>query len=120
MGDSPRILIAEDEEFIVMLLEDMLSEEGYSVTSVSSLGDALNILDTECFDAAVLDVNLRGEAVFPLAGRLSKLGVPFAFATGGDNESIPAQFRAYPVLSKPYSAVTFIDGVASLVASAKS
>jgi CheY-like chemotaxis protein len=120
MGDNSRILIAEDEEFIVMLLEDMLSDEGYRVTSVTNLDDALNILETECFDAAILDVNLRGSPVFPLASRLSQLGVPFAFATGGDNESIPAEFRAHAVLSKPYSAETFIGGVASLVASTKS
>jgi DNA-binding response OmpR family regulator len=120
MGEVPHILIAEDEEFIVMLLEDMLSDEGYRVTSVNRLDDALNILKTESFDAAVLDVNLRDAPVFPLAARLRELDVPFAFATGGGNDSIPEQFQNYPVLTKPYSAATFIEGVASLVVSAKS
>ena len=120
MGDGPRILIAEDEEFIIMLLEDILSDEGYRVTSANRLDDALNILETECFDAAILDINLRDAPVFPLAARLRELDVPFAFATGGSNEAIPAQFQNYPVLSKPYTAAAFIDGVASLVVAAKS
>ena len=120
MGDGPHILIAEDEEFIVMLLEDMLSDEGYRMTSVNRLDDALKILNTESFDAAVLDVNLRDAPVFPLAERLRGLDVPFAFATGGGNDSIPESFQSYPVLCKPYSAATFIQGVASLLVPAKS
>ena len=120
MGDGPRILIAEDEEFIIMLLEDILSDEGYRVTSANRLDDALNMLETEHFDAAILDINLRDAPVFPLAGRLRELDVPFAFATGGGLDSIPVQFQDRPVLSKPYTAATFIEGVASLVVSAKS
>jgi CheY-like chemotaxis protein len=120
MGDGPHILIAEDEEFIIMLLEDILSDEGYRVTSANRLDDALNILETESFDAAILDINLRDAPVFPLAERLRELDVPFAFATGGVLDSIPAQFQNCPVLSKPYTAATFVEGVASLVVSAKS
>ena len=120
MGDGPHILIAEDEEFIIMLLEDILSDEGYRVTSANRLDDALSMLETERFDAAILDINLRDAPVFPLAGRLSELDVPFAFATGGGLDSIPVQFQDRPVLSKPYTAATFIEGVASLVVSAKS
>lgn len=119
MSDGPHILIAEDEEFIIMLLEDILLDEGYRVMSANRLDDALNMLETECFDAAVLDINLRDAPVFPLAVRLRELDVPFAFATGGGSDAIPAQFKTYPVLSKPYTAATFIEGVAALVVSAK-
>jgi DNA-binding response OmpR family regulator len=62
---------------------------------------AAALLDREAIDVGLLDVNLGGEMVFPIARALADRGVPFIFLTGYDEESLPAAWRDRPLLEKP-------------------
>lgn len=99
-----RVLVVEDDSAVAMLIEDMLEELGYQIAaSAPRLANAFEIIDTLDFDVAILDVNVDGEPVFPLAQRLSEQGKPIVFSTGYGRAGLPAEFAACPVLAKPFS-----------------
>ncbi|MCT7377307.1 response regulator [Chelativorans salis] len=99
-----RVLVAEDEGPIALMIEDMLQDLGCEIAaSVARLGDAREIAATENLDLAVLDVNLGGHAVFPVAEILRERQIPFVFSTGYGASGLPHEFSAYPVLGKPFS-----------------
>jgi CheY-like chemotaxis protein len=78
-----RVLVAEDEALVAFQLEDMLAELGCAVIGPASrVGQALDLLGRERVDAAVLDVNVAGELVYPVADALTAQGLPYIFATG--------------------------------------
>ena len=98
------ILVVEDEPLIAMMLEDFLESLGHSVTATcESVSDALTEADKGGFDLAILDVNLKGESVWPVATRLREKNVPFVIATGGHVDPPPAEFANVPVIEKPYT-----------------
>ena len=98
------ILVVEDEPLIAMMLEDFLESLGHSVTATcESVADALAEADKGGFDLAILDVNLKGEGVWPVASRLREKNVPFVIATGGHVDPPPAEFANVPVIEKPYT-----------------
>jgi len=115
MVEKSHVLMAEDEVFIAMMLEDILADEGYRVSGVTTLADGLLAAEDGHFDAAILDVNLGKDMVFPLAERLRDQGVPFLFASGYGNEVIPASFSEYSVLLKPFDSRTLLLALADLV-----
>lgn len=89
------------------LVEELLKDLGCSsVWLASNPGRALQIVAEQHPDAAVLDVNLGGQPVFPLAERLAAQGVPFIFATGYGRTGIPGRWAATPVIQKPFDAAT--------------
>ena len=97
-----RILVAEDEYLLADALADALIALGAKVIGpIGGLAEALALVATAPIDGAVLDINLRGEMVFPLADTLAASGVPYVFATGYGQESIPERYRDVPTLSKP-------------------
>jgi CheY-like chemotaxis protein len=99
-----RILLVEDEAGVAMLIEDMLEELGcVLVASVAHLTQAYEVMESAAFDLAILDVNVSGEQVFPLASKLAARGIPLVFSTGYGMAGIPADMRAYPVLAKPFA-----------------
>jgi CheY-like chemotaxis protein len=79
-----RVLVVEDEPLIAMLLEDMLSDLEVTIAGVAeSVPAALDLLQgLEEVDGAILDMNLRGRSVEPVAEALAKRGIPFVFASG--------------------------------------
>jgi len=98
-----RVLVVEDESIVSFLLEDMLSELGCRVIGLASnVRQALAMLAQVRPDAAVLDVNLRGEMAFPIADRLQSDAIPFVFATGYGARGIPERWRKCPVVQKPF------------------
>jgi CheY-like chemotaxis protein len=100
-----RILIVEDEPLVAMLIEDMLENLGIIVAGVArtlSQGLAMAGDETLEFDGAVLDVNLGGEQVFPIAERLAARDAPFIFATAYGPAGIIKSFAHRPTLTKPY------------------
>jgi DNA-binding response OmpR family regulator len=115
MSHKPHVLMVEDEMFIAMVLEDLLSDAGYQVHGVSSLAEGLKVSQSEAFDAAILDVNLGRDLVFPLADQLREQGVPFVFASGYGKEEIPQDFHAYDTLLKPYDSKSLLNAVATLL-----
>jgi len=97
------ILVVEDDYMIAADLARSLEDLGVNVVGpVGSVADALALLvDKLALDAAVLDVDLGGERVFPVADALQKLDVPFVFATGYDHWIIPTTYTDIPRLEKP-------------------
>ena len=98
-----RILVVEDELMIRMLLEDMLGELGHTVAAAAArIDEALEAAKTAKVDLAILDVNLNGEPISPVADALVARGVPFVFATGYGEHGLPAPYRDRPTLKKPF------------------
>jgi PAS domain S-box-containing protein len=99
---SHRMLIAEDEALVAIMMEDIALEFGWSVVGpFARTADALAAAKAEPVDAAILDVSLNGELVYPVADVLAGRGVPFVFTTGYGAESIDRRFAHIPVLQKP-------------------
>lgn len=115
MTQKPQLLMAEDEVFIAMMLEDILSDEGYQVRGVTTLAEGLSVVEQSDFDAAILDVNLAKDQVFPLAERLQQKGVPILFASGYGSEEIPEEFSNCEVLLKPFDTKMLLAALAKLV-----
>jgi CheY-like chemotaxis protein len=109
-----RILIVEDEVLIAMLLEDLLQDLGSEVVGpASNVSDALELTAREKPDAAVLDVNLGSERVYPVADALKQFGIPFVFATGYGQEGLDGAYIGHPTIKKPFDAQTFGKELAS-------
>jgi CheY-like chemotaxis protein len=101
--DGLRVLVVEDEMMVSMLIEDMLIDLGCTVVGpVSRLDEAIELAKGGGLDCAVLDVNLGGQPIFPLADLLRAQGAPFAFATGYGDAGLREVDRGSPVLQKPF------------------
>lgn len=99
-----RVLIVEDESLLSMMMEDILCDLGWEVpANVSSISAALHALHDEEFDLALLDVNIAGEDVFPVADILSDRNVPVVFTTGYGARGIREDLRHHLVLEKPFT-----------------
>ena len=97
-----RILVVEDEALVAMALRESFNEMGFVVIGpFSRISEAMNALRTNQVDAAVLDINLGGEMVYPLADVLKAARIPFAFVTGYGAEEVKARYASIPVLQKP-------------------
>jgi DNA-binding response OmpR family regulator len=98
-----RILLAEDEFLVALSTTDWLESAGYEVVGpVSRMALALGLARSETLDAALLDINLAGEMVWPVAEALERRGVPFLFLSAYVPLSvIPVKFAAIPRLDKP-------------------
>ncbi len=102
-----RVLVVEDEALVAMLLEDMVADAGHDhAFTAGSVPEALDYVRDHPaeFDFAVLDVNLGGQASYPVAEALAQAGKGFAFSTGYGPGSLPEAWRDRPVLSKPFGA----------------
>lgn len=100
-SDQHKILLVEDEELVALELSAELSRLGWAVVGpAGTLAEARALLSKD-FDAAVLDVNLRGRLVYPVAEELEKLSVPFVFCTGYEKADPEGRFPGVPVIRKP-------------------
>jgi CheY-like chemotaxis protein len=114
-----RILVVEDEYLIRMLLEDMLTDLGHTIAgAVGTIAEAKELATTGEFDCAVLDVNLDGQEIFPVADILIKRGLPFVFVTGYGEGSLPQAYRGRPTLQKPFQAERLEQTLVSMLAKA--
>lgn len=99
-----RVLVVEDEAAISMLLEDMLLNFGCDVVGPAArLATALEMAEGESFDVAILDVNVAGEPIYPVAETIAKRALPLIFSTGYGGAGIREPFRDRPVVQKPFS-----------------
>jgi PAS domain S-box-containing protein len=103
--EGKRILIIEDEPLVSMEMESDLEAAGCEVIGpAATLEEAKTLVDDSDYDAALLDVNLKGQPVDELATLLTKKNCPFAFVTGYGRDALPSGFRGAIVLGKPFSA----------------
>ena len=115
-NDSPmkglRILVVEDQAPIALQLEDMLIESDCEVVGPASrVGQALDLLNEQPVDAAVLDLNIAGELVYPVADALDARRLPYIFSTGYSPSDLAAPYQCRRVLQKPFSRRVFIKAM---------
>lgn len=110
MSDAPsatpplrgvRLLVVEDDVLVYMLLEDMLAELGCELVPAAHAKEAMALAAGETLDAALLDINLRGETSYAVADELAQRGIPFAFVTGYGSTAVSEDYRDRPLLQKP-------------------
>lgn len=98
-----RVFVVEDEFIVLLQLEHMLLDLGCEIAGAASrLPDALAMIAERSMDAAVLDINLGGTKVYPVADLLAARKVPIVFSTGYGNAGVIASWRGQPILQKPY------------------
>ena len=109
------VLIVEDDIFIALDLERVLDYAGCGVVGpAASVELALAKISVTKLDAALLDVNLGQELVFPVADRLSAEGIPFIFVTG-EPRTVPERHWMRPVITKPYQAPAVLEALAAVM-----
>ncbi|MCS6625587.1 response regulator [Roseibacterium beibuensis] len=108
-----RVLIVEDESLVAMLLETILEDMGcVAVGPAATVDEGMKMAaDAEPIDAALLDVNVAGKQVFPIAEALKTRGVPFVFSTGYGESGLPDDWRGHPTLQKPFTEAAVRDAL---------
>jgi CheY-like chemotaxis protein len=98
-----KVLVVEDETIVAMLLEQMLEELGCTIAgAVGQVAAATEVARSTDADLAILDMNLGGHSVDPVAEALDARKVPFVFASGYGEDGLSARWRGRPVLAKPF------------------
>ena len=100
-----RVLVVEDEALVAMLLEAMLEDMGcVPVGPIGDIDEALAAIEADnALDAALLDVNVAGREVFPVAAALKAKGVAFVFSTGYGEGGLPEEWRGQSTIQKPFT-----------------
>ncbi|PZU61890.1 MAG: response regulator [Brevundimonas sp.] len=108
-----RVLIVEDESLVAMLLETILEDMGCTpVGPAANIDEGVAIVRDEAdLDAALLDVNVAGRQVFPVAEALKARGVPFVFSTGYGEGGLPDEWRGNPTIQKPFTETAVRDAL---------
>lgn len=99
-----RVLVVEDESLVAMLLETILEDMGCEpVGPAATVEEGLRLAADGPIDAALLDVNVAGRQVFPVAEALRERAVPFVFSTGYGEGGLPDEWRGHATLQKPFT-----------------
>ncbi len=108
------VLLVEDEAMIRMMVADMLDELGYSIAAeTGEINEAIRLAGSTEFDIAILDVNVNGKVISPVADLLKARNRPFIFATGYGAQGVPEHYRDRPALQKPFQ----IESLKSIIES---
>jgi DNA-binding response OmpR family regulator len=106
------VLLVEDEVMIRMMVADMLEELGYTIAGeAGDIDEAVRLVQATDFDIAILDVNVNGKVITPVAEAVQLRGRPFVFATGYGSQGVPAKFRDRPTLQKPFQIETLARAI---------
>src|ERR1700726_4744165 len=101
------IFLVEDEVMIRMMVADMLQELGYSIAAeAGEINEAIRLAQSAEFDLAILDVNVNGKVISPVADLITARNRPFIFATGYGSSGLPEGNRNRPALQKPFQIET--------------
>ena len=99
---SQQILIVEDKHFMTDQTRRVFETSGAVIIGPArSVDKALDLLEQVRIDAAILDINLDPEAIFPLVDKLDERGVPFVFVTGDEKSAMPGRYRGFVLCDKP-------------------
>jgi len=97
------VLVVEDEVMIRMMVTDMLVDLGHSIAAeAGEIDEALRLAESADFDLAILDVNVNGRTIEPVARAVERRKVPLLFSTGYSVDALPESFRGHPSLQKPF------------------
>ena len=114
--EGRKILVVEDSPVVAPFTADVLGELGYEVVGPApNMAAARDLVDGEEFDAAVMDIHIRGERVFPLCELLEQKRVPFALTSGYADWNMPDKWSDKPRLQKPYTMDEVRDLVSNLL-----
>ena len=117
-ADLKRALVVEDEIMVAMYVEDLLDELGIEVAEIATgLEQALPLAREGTFDFAILDINLAGEASFPIAAVLRKRGIPFLFASGYGSKGLIDEFQNAVRIQKPFLGQELAQAIAKITIS---
>jgi CheY-like chemotaxis protein len=116
-----RILVVEDEILVYMLIESVLEEHDCkALPPAPRLPAAVQMAERDEFDAAILDLNLAGEVVYPVAEILSRRALPFVFLTGYGEGALDERFKGRPVVQKPFRDGILLEALARALEEARS
>lgn len=101
-GLGLRVLLVEDDTMLSMMLEDALSILGCTVIKASRVPEGVALAESTDADIAVLDVNIAGQHVYPVAANLRRRGIPFIFVTAYVRDGVPPEYSDEPLLHKPF------------------
>lgn len=112
-----RILIVEDEYFLAHDLANEFSRHGADIVGpLCDVSETIELLASGArIDAALLDINVRNELIFPLAHALRERKIPFAFTTGYDKDWVRPEFANVPLCEKPLDLSAVVDCLAGLM-----
>ena len=111
-----RILVIEDSPVVAPFTADVLGELGCEVVGPApNMAAARELLEEEQFDAALMDIHIRGERVFPLCEMLEAKGVPFILTSGYADWQMPEKWGGRPRLQKPYTIDQVEDALSALL-----
>ena len=97
------VLLVEDEAIIRMMIAEMVEELGHRVVAeAGDIREAERLATAAQFDLAILDINVNGDSILPVAEIVARRNVPFVFASGYGATGLPEPFRNRPVLKKPF------------------
>jgi CheY-like chemotaxis protein len=114
--EGVRVLVVEDEYLVAALIEQILESAGCIVMGpVARVPEALDAVDHDDYDAAVLDVNLAGERINPVADALSERDVPFMFVTGYGENALPSKYAERPHIGKPFRMAELLGMLSSIL-----
>ena len=103
LQQSYSVFLVEDEVMIRMMVADMLEELGHSIAGeAGEIGQAIRLAQSTEFELAILDVNVNGHMITPVAEVIKARNLPFIFATGYGAAGVPAEYRDRPTLQKPF------------------
>jgi len=112
-----RVLIVEDEMLLAFMLQDMLAEWGCAVVGPAGrVAKALSLAGSEALDGAILDVNVAGTEVYPVARALAARHIPFIFVSGYAASRLPKEWRDRPTLQKPFQPRDLAQSMAKVFA----
>ena len=101
------VFLVEDEVMIRMMVADMLEELGYKIAAeAGDINEAMRLAQATEFDIAILDVNVNGKVISPVADLIKARNRPFIFATGYGSSGLPEEYRDRPSLQKPFQLET--------------
>ena len=110
-------MVVEDELLVAMLIEEILFDHGCEVIGpFSTVETALLAARDTHAQVAVLDVNLRGKRVYPVAETLEARGIPFLLMSGYGREGIPPEHPDWIAHAKPFLASDLVRAIAGLLA----
>jgi CheY-like chemotaxis protein len=113
------MFLVEDEVMIRMMVADMLEELGFSVAAeAGEISEAVRLAQSTVFDLAILDVNVNGKVITPVAELIKARNLPFIFATGYGSSGLPEDYRDRPALQKPFQLETLAQMINSTLKSA--